>query len=98
MKYDSDEYRSFEQELLAAGKLIDPATAEMTWGWASIVDPYGVLDREEKHHDSIGRVFFLRAPGSRTWVCNYDLPETTCDKFWELLEARYYKDGDRLPV
>jgi hypothetical protein len=31
MKYNSDEYRSFEQERRAAGKLIDPATAEMTW-------------------------------------------------------------------
>ena len=44
MKYDSDEYRKFEQERIDAGKLIDPSTAKLHWGWGDILDVYGVLD------------------------------------------------------
>ena len=44
MKYDSEQYRKFKQERTAAGKLIDPATAEMTWHYAQVQDPYGVLE------------------------------------------------------
>jgi hypothetical protein len=44
MKYDSEEYRNFQQEHIAAGKLIDPGAAILLWCWGNILDVYGVLD------------------------------------------------------
>jgi len=91
MKYDSEEYRKFEQERIDAGKLIDPRTAEFVWGgWAQVVDPYGVLDEISEEADCVGRVYFLRAPGSDVWVHISDLPKATCEEFWRLLSAGYY--------
>src|SRR6516225_9150623 len=66
MKYDSEEYRKFEQERIDAGKLIDLNTAILHWGWGEIIDVYGVLDPVEE--TNIGRVYFLRAPDSDIWV------------------------------
>ena len=81
--------RKFEQERIDAGKLIDPSTAKLHWGWGDILDVYGVLDPIEE--TNIGRVYFLRAPDSDIWVNIYDLPEDTRDEFWRLLEAGYYR-------
>jgi len=93
MKYNSDEYRSFEQERRAAGKLIDPATAEMTWGWAQVLDPYGVLggDLPEEAH-CVGRAYFVRGPNSGIWVDIQDLPDATLHEVRQRLEAGYYKE------
>jgi hypothetical protein len=92
MKYDSEECRKFEQECRVAGELIDPATAEMLWHWASVTDPYGVLDRRDENEEyNIGRIYFLRESHNKTWICAYDLPEATLKKFWQLLEAGHYQ-------
>ena len=88
MKYDSEEYRKFEQERIDAGKLIDLNTAILHWGWGEILDVYGVLDSVAQ--SCIGRVYFLRAPDSDIWVNIYDLPEETRDEFWRRLDAGYY--------
>jgi hypothetical protein len=92
MKYDSDEYRKFEQERIDAGKLIDPRAAKLRWRWGDISDVYGVLDEEQE--TNIGRIYFLRAHDSDMWVNIYDLPDDTRDEFRRLLDAGYYNDGD----
>ena len=89
MKYNSEK---FEQERRTAGRLIDPGTAEMTWHWGQVLDPYGVCDDVPEELDCIGRVYFVRAPDSQIWVSTYDLPDETREKVLELVEAGYYKD------
>jgi len=93
MKYDSEEYRKFEQEVRDAAKLIDPATAEMMFQSVSMLDPYGVIDRDPEAEDCVGRAYFVRAPNSDIWVWTYDLPEGTLDKVRQLQEAGYYNEG-----
>ena len=46
-----------------AGKLIDPATAEVTFNWGQVVDPYGVVSVPPEF-DCVGRNYFVRNPGS----------------------------------
>jgi hypothetical protein len=93
MKHDSEEYRKFQHEHIAAGKLIDPSTAKLSWGWGDILDVYEVLDDAEEQ-PCIGRVYFLRAPDSDIWVNIYDLPTNTCDEFRRRLHAGYYDDDN----
>lgn len=89
MKYDSEEYREFEQEVRDAGKLIDPATAEMMWQWRQVLDPYGVgLDIPEEGN-CVGREYFVRAPNSDIWVWTYDLPDEIFQEVSQLQEAGY---------
>jgi hypothetical protein len=97
MKYDSDEYREFEQGCKAQGKLIDPATAEMWWHWAQVLDPYGVIDDLPKEDYCVGRSYFLRAPNSDVWVSIYDLPEATRDEVWRRIEDGRLQEADDLP-
>jgi hypothetical protein len=52
---------------------IDPATAEMTWDYADVCDPYGVNPCPGQA--CIGREWFVRSPGSDVWVWWGDLPE-----------------------
>ena len=69
----------------------------MTWRWAQVLDPYGVLDDLSREEYCIGRAYFVRAPNNDIWVSTYDLPQATRQKFWQLLNAGYYKDDDSLP-
>jgi hypothetical protein len=63
------------------GLTIDPATAETTFWWADMNDPYDVLD--ERHHEGqTGREYFARNPGGE-WVHFHDLPEATHKALWE---------------
>jgi hypothetical protein len=55
---------------------LDPATAEVTWWYAEISDPYGISDDSD---GCIGRVMFARAPDSELWISQYELPEATND-------------------
>jgi hypothetical protein len=61
---------------------IDPETAEVTWSYAQVLDPYGVLDKWElpEECDCVGRAYFARAPGSDIWVEFGDLPDETREK------------------
>jgi hypothetical protein len=64
------------------GLRIDPESAEVTWSYAPVLDPYRVyqlLPEEE----CVGRVDFARSPGSDIWVCFYDLPDGTREKLWK---------------
>ena len=56
---------------------IDPATAEVDWCYAQVVDPYGVCPDLPEEYDCVGRAYFARRPGSDIWVEFGDLPEAT---------------------
>ena len=95
MKYDSEEYRKFEQEVRDAAKLIDPATAEMMFHSVSMLDPYGVVDRDPEDKVCVGRAYFVRAPNSDIWVWTYDLPQEIFQEVRQLQDAGYYNHDRR---
>jgi len=74
-----------------AAKHIDPATAEVCWGYRQVDDPYDVLGPPGEAQ-CIGRMYFARAPGSEIWV-NFDDLSPECH---EALEQRScsYEHGD----
>jgi hypothetical protein len=86
-----EEHRKFKEERIAAGKLIDPKTADLSCGWGQILDPYGLFDLYEEERCT-ARVYFLRAPGSHILVNSYDLPKATSDEMWRLIKMGFYKD------
>ena len=84
------------RDLLKAAKAdireIDPETAEVIFKWGYVMDPYGVFSDLTDEEKQIGRVYFARCPESDVWVCFYDLPKETRDKFWQKLDAGDYDD------
>ena len=54
---------------------IDPQTAEITWHWRNVLDPYGVYPDLPEEYRQIGREFFARSPHSEIWVSFDDLPD-----------------------
>src|SRR5262249_29876656 len=52
-----EELKQWLQSRVELGKLIDPATAEATWCYGQMVDPYGVEGVPEDAY-CVGRVFF----------------------------------------
>ena len=62
---------------------IDPATAEVDWRYALVLDPYGVYPALPEDCQHIGRAYFARRPGSDVWVEFGDLPTKTVDALWE---------------
>lgn len=76
-------------ERKAEGRLIDPQTAEVTWQYGEIIDPYGddglfLADKERQ----IGRVYFARDPQRRYWVAFQDLPPLTAAALWQEGQAK----------
>jgi hypothetical protein len=61
----------------AAGRHIDPATAEVTWWYAQTLDPYGVCPDLPEEYRQVGREYFARSPGDDLWISFCDLPEAT---------------------
>jgi hypothetical protein len=86
---EQDEFLSIRKE---AGLKIDPATAEVTWRHAQVVDPYGIRDLSPEEC-CIGRVLFARAPGSDVWVSEDELPSATVDA----LRVRGNQEHDDFP-
>jgi hypothetical protein len=82
---DIDEFNAEVERRRQIGLTIDPATAETTFWWADINDPYCILDEEKYHEGQSGREQFARNPGASNneWVHFYDLPEATCKALWE---------------
>jgi hypothetical protein len=68
------------------GPKIEPDTAEVTWNYVEILDPYGVAPPPEECQ-CVGRGYFARAPSSDIWVSFYDLPDETRRRLWERLES-----------
>jgi hypothetical protein len=74
---DVQQYLAIRQE---AALKIDPATAEVNWWYAQVMDPYGIDPdwvREHEECQQVGREYFACAPGSDIWVWFGDLPEAT---------------------
>jgi hypothetical protein len=88
---DIDEYKAEVERRRQIGLTIDPATAETTFWWADINDPYCILNREMYHEECVQREQFARNPGASNydWVDFNDLPETTRKALWE-------RDGHKL--
>ena len=70
---------------------LDPETAEVSWHWGSVLDPYGVYDLTREEDQCVGRNYFARAPGS-VWVLFDDLPQATYDRLWARIEAGDFND------
>jgi hypothetical protein len=64
------------------GRLIDPATAETTWKYGQILDPYGIFELSPEEYQ-IGRVYFARRPGSDVCVELGDPPKETREALHE---------------
>jgi hypothetical protein len=67
----------------AAAKL-DPETAEVTFNWGDICDPYEL--RAEDKDACCGRNYYARSPGG-VWVSFDDLPKPTLDRLWARMKA-----------
>ena len=82
---DIDEYEAEVERRRQIGLTIDPDTAETTFWWADISDPYCILDREKYHEGCVGREQFARNPGASNndWVDFHDLPDATRTALWE---------------
>jgi hypothetical protein len=77
MKSDDNEHQKLMAMRIAAGRLIDPETAEITWRYACMFDPYSDgLDIPEELQ-VVGREEFVRAPGTESWVHLRELPESS---------------------
>ena len=61
---------------------VDAETAEVTWWYAQVVDPYGIRQLSEEE-DCVGRQYFARSQGSDIWVSFHDLPDETREKLWK---------------
>lgn len=72
----------------AAGKHIDPETAEVTWWYARTLDPYGVCANLPEECDQVGREYFARSPDCDLWISFGDLPEATQKALWEKHRSR----------
>src|SRR5436305_82391 len=67
-------------ELEQAVQDIDPETAEVTWAYSDVFDPYAMGITLA---GLIGRESFARSPDGDTWVWFGDLPKGLRDALWE---------------
>jgi hypothetical protein len=77
-----------------AGLKIDPETAKVNWGYAYVVDPYGIYPDLTDEEKCIGRAYFARSPDGQVWVEFRDLPKATRDALWQKLENGGFPDDD----
>jgi hypothetical protein len=87
----SEEINQWLEDRKRAGKLIDAATAKVTFHWAEVLDPYGVLAVPEEYRCT-GRSYFARSPESDGWVSFYDLPDKTREALWARIDAGEFDD------
>jgi hypothetical protein len=66
------------------GLRIDPNTAEVTWVYGQILDPYGITRDLPEECDCVGRLYFARTQVSELWVEFGDLPDETRNSLWEI--------------
>jgi hypothetical protein len=86
-----EEINQWLEDRKRAGKLIDPATAKVTFHWAEVLDPYGVLAVPEEY-SCVGRSYFARSPESDNWVSFYDLPKETVQALEARIDAGEFDD------
>jgi hypothetical protein len=87
---DVGEYRRLMAMRVAAGKQIDPETAEICWRHACMFDPYGDDPNLPEELQIVGREYFVRGPGAEIWMWVHinDLPETARDIILQRLHPR----------
>ncbi len=73
-----------------AGLTINPRTAEVTFYWRYVTDPYGVYSNLPDQLRQVGRVHFARSPDSVVWVSFHDIPDETTDELWRKVHAGAY--------
>jgi hypothetical protein len=71
-----------------AGREINSETAEVTWVYGQIGDPYGIYPELSEEGGCVGRNYFARSAGSDTWVSFDDLPRPTADALWKKHRAK----------
>jgi hypothetical protein len=71
---------------------IDPETAEFTFWWGQIMDPYGIHPDLPEECYCVGRLYFARSPESDVWVSFYNLPEVTVKRLWERIKVGELRD------
>jgi hypothetical protein len=64
MKFGDNEHQKLMAMRIAAGKLIDPQTAEITWRHACMFDPYGDDPNLPEELQVVGREYYVRAAGA----------------------------------
>jgi hypothetical protein len=78
----------FHELMKSEGRKIDARSADISWGWGQVLDPYGVYAPLLEEERCIGRLYFARALGSDIWVEFGDLPDETSDALWDRLGSR----------
>jgi hypothetical protein len=89
--------RRFLANRKAAALKIDPATAKVSWTWAQVLDPYGIL-RLSLEEDCVGRIYYAISPDSGMRVWFGDLPDATRKALWERVKLGQlsFEDDDLL--
>jgi hypothetical protein len=72
---------------------LDPETAEVTFTWGDICDPYELWVDDKD--GTAGRNYYARSPGG-VWVAFDDLPEAVCARLQKRLDAREVIDAYRI--
>ena len=72
----------------AEGRKIDPATAEVDWRYAQVLDPYGVCPDLPEECDCIGREYFARHGPAVKFGSSLEIYQTrhvrSCGSGWKL--------------
>jgi hypothetical protein len=76
------EYQEFKAKCREEGLKIIAETAETTWSYTQVLDPYDFFDEIPPEADCVGRSYFARNPGSDIWVEFGDLPDETREKLF----------------
>src|SRR3954454_646454 len=66
-----------------AAEHIDSETAEVSWTYALIVDPYGIDPNVPEELHVVGRAYFARSPDSDIWVSFDDLQNAVAKELWK---------------
>jgi hypothetical protein len=94
-----EEYRKLMSMRLAAGKLIDPETVEITFRHACMFDPYGDGLTLPEELQVVGREHYVRVPGAECWLWVHvrDLPQSSRDVILRRLGYGGSPDDDDIP-
>src|SRR4051812_45288973 len=75
------------------GRQIDPEAADVTWQFASVLDPYGLCESRNLLH-SVGREYFARRLDREDWVSFDDLPPRTRERLWQRIRSGVFNTSD----
>lgn len=88
MTKSPEELRSLTEHRRELGRAIDPETAEVTWWFGQVTDPYGDCPYGyDSELNCIGRLYFARASGAPDWIWWGDLPQATLLRLRERVQV-----------